>query len=648
MRIPIVVAAVLLTLTVAPASAQAPARDAARETAIEDQLTSIAPAAVPIFQSATRKLDEQDYAGASDLYRQVVVQAPTFTPALRRLGSTLIQTGQPQAGLELLNRAVAIERSPENLIALAQAIGFPEGDESASPPQREQALAYAKEATALRGTAEDASYPALVAMLALSLEKLPDARTALVSLQADHPDALLTHYVGAIVAAVDGEWQIAEREVLRARELGLPPEEVERVLASGVRTWARVWRSARLAGYGLVMCAAGLVVLVIAGRGLSAATLRSVEAPAADEQAQSSQLLLRRVYRGLIQTAGVYYYLSLPFVVILVIGGAAAVFYGFLLIGRIPVQLVAVLAIGAVVTVYRMVQSIFVKVDATDPGRSLEVTEAPGLWSLTRAVAEQVGTRVIDDIRVTPGTELAVYERGTRHERVQDQACRTLILGVGLLNGFRQGAFRAVLAHEYGHFAHRDTAGGDVALRVRQDMMKFTVAMVHHGQAVWWNPAFQFLRAYDFLFRRISDGAARLQEVMADRVAAQQYGAAPFEEGLRHVIRASIEFHAAANLEIQHALDGRRAVRNLYALDPPKSEDVERQVEEAISRPTTEDDSHPGPLDRFRLVGRVSGAAFDANPATVWELFADREALTREMTAAIDAQVQGAAADATP
>jgi hypothetical protein len=294
-----------------------------------------------------------------------------------------------------------------------------------------------------------------------------------------------------------------------------------------------------------------------------------------------------------------------------------------------------------------MVQSLFVKVDASDPGRSLEVTEAPGLWTLTRAVAEQVGTRAIDDIRVTPGTELAVYERGTRRERAQDQACRTLILGVGLLNGFRQGAFRAVLAHEYGHFAHRDTAGGDVALRVRQDMMKFAVAMAQHGQAVWWNLAFQFLRVYDFLFRRISHGATRLQEVLADRVAAQKYGAAPFEEGLRHVIRASIEFHTAAGLEVQHALNRRRAVQNVYALEPPKSADVERQVGEAISRPTTEDDTHPGPLDRFRLVSRVSGAAVDVDPAMVWALFSDREALTREMTAAIDAHVRAATADAT-
>jgi hypothetical protein len=72
-----------------------------------------------------------------------------------------------------------------------------------------------------------------------------------------------------------------------------------------------------------------------------------------------------------------------------------------------------------------------------------------------------------------------------------------------------------VLAHEYGHLAHSDTAGGDVALRVNLDMMKFAFAMARARHAVWWNIGFQFLRLYHVLFRRISYGATWLQEVLA-------------------------------------------------------------------------------------------------------------------------------------
>jgi Zn-dependent protease with chaperone function len=285
-----------------------------------------------------------------------------------------------------------------------------------------------------------------------------------------------------------------------------------------------------------------------------------------------------------------------------------------------------------------MLQSLFIKVSGDDPGRTLEQVEAPALWALACEVADSVGTRPVDEIRITPGTEMAVYERGSASERRRDVAHRVLVLGVGLVNGFHQGAFRAVLAHEYGHFAHRDTAGGDVALRVRRDMTMFAIALYQRGQAVWWNLAFQFLRVYDFLFRRISHGAIRLQEVLADRMAAHAYGPAAFEEGLRHVIARSVEFETAVTAELRSAAHSKRPVRNLYALSPlPKlaSMEVEKKIADAISRPTTEDDTHPGPSDRFRLVREVryDGAPQDSTP--VWDLFAGRHQLTGEMSAAV-------------
>jgi Zn-dependent protease with chaperone function len=233
-----------------------------------------------------------------------------------------------------------------------------------------------------------------------------------------------------------------------------------------------------------------------------------------------------------------------------------------------------------------------------------------------------------------------VYERGSPRERVEDRARRILILGVGLLNGFRQSAFRAVLAHEYGHFSHRDTAGGDVALRVRQDMMKFANAMAQHGQAVWWNVAFHFLRLYDFLYRRISHGATRLQEVLADRVAARMYGPAHFEEGLRHVIHRGIEFDAAADLEIRRALHARRSIANLYTLSISPDKDVEGRVSDALGRTTSEDDTHPAPMDRFRLVNGVVSTYQPQDSGMVWDLFTDPTALTTEMTATISQRVK--------
>ena len=226
--------------------------------------------------------------------------------------------------------------------------------------------------------------------------------------------------------------------------------------------------------------------------------------------------------------------------------------------------------------------------------------------------------------------------------------------GAGVLEGFEQGAFRAVLAHEYGHFAHRDTAGGDVALRVRHGMMNFAIALAKAGFAVWWNLAFQFLRLYDLLFRRISHGATRLQEVLADRVAIQHYGLEAFRNGLTHVIRRSILFHKLANDEIQLALRQQRFLSNLYSVaapsDPAAVSGLEQQVMKELQAKTTEDNTHPSPQDRFRLGERIHSSAVYRADGYVWQLFRDPPALMAEMTSLVSqrvcaAQGPGAAVD---
>ena len=210
-----------------------------------------------------------------------------------------------------------------------------------------------------------------------------------------------------------------------------------------------------------------------------------------------------------------------------------------------------------------------------------------------------------------------------------------------MLNDFKQNGFRAVLAHEYGHFTNRDTAGGDVAIRVSNDMMKFAHAMIASQQASVFNVAFQFLRIYHFIFRRISHGATRLQEVLADRVAALKYGPLAFEEGLTHVVRKSVEFHHLAAKEIDACVEARRALQNLYELRVDQNPDLQQEIEGSLNRETSEDDTHPCPNDRFRLTRKIAGA--NELPATgmVWDLFKNREALTNEMTSLIQTEVQG-------
>ena len=622
----------LLATTALTLAAQTPNRDTEQERAIWEELHSIAPDAVEDFKAGTIAMDSGDHDEAIRRYEAVRNVVPKFDHVLRRLGYALVAKGEVDRGFELLEMALRIRRSPENLLGLARTLAYPRESVEGSHEQKSRALALAKEADRVPKTGDDSDYKIMVGQLALELEKIDDFRNATEQLVAKYPDLMVTHYFNAILAAIDEKWITAESEIKKAESMGLSHEVAQRFLDSGVQTRATVWHYLIYALCLVALWIVGLGLLFLVGKLMSRKTLRSIESGDPNASATSSDITLRKWYRILINLAGFYYYISIPVVIFLVILVAAAITYGFFMAGRIPIKLVAILCIGALVTVYKMIRSLFIKIESEDPGRSLSYEEAPGLWDLARTVAAAVGTRAVDEIRITPGTDLAVYEKGSFRERTNDKAKRILIVGGGVLNDFEQTGFRAVLAHEYGHFSHRDTAGGDLAIRVNADMMKFAHAMMLSGQAVWWNVAFHFLRIYHFIFRRISHGATRLQEVLADRVAAKMYGPKAFEQGLTHVVRKAVEFEYLASKEINESTNSRRALQNLYELQPTDNPDLEEEIKQSLSRKTSEDDTHPSPTDRFRFTSRIVTTGEQSVSGKVWDLFKDREGLTSEMT----------------
>ncbi len=615
-----------------------PARDQAPEAAILADLAAIAPGVVDDFVSATEAMDLDDHAAAAAGFERVLAAAPDFDPALRRLGLSLIRGGRRAEGLVRLERALELNRSAANLSGLAAGLlNEEEGEDPLTAGVIQLAGEMAKEAAALDPADP---YPLfLLAQVAMNLQDLDLLRHTVGQLRASHDDLMPTHYLGAVLAASEGDWSLAETEIRHAGRLGLPEEQVHDFLAAGVSTRASAWRWARYATVATVVWIAGLLVLFGAGRLLSDLTLRSVAGDDPNVEVAGNVRRLRSLYRRVVTVAGVYWYLSLPFVALIVIGLTASVFYGFAMIGHIPVKIAAILGIGALVSVWAIVRSLFVRVTDEDPGDAVTPDDAPGLWQLAREVAAEVGTRPVDEIWLTPGTEVAVFERGDLRSRLRDTARRALILGAGVLDGFDQNALRAVLAHEYGHFSHRDTAGGDVALRVQRGMFRFVVALAQSGFAVWWNLAFQFVRFYDLLFRRVSHGAIRLQEVLADRVAIQRYGMDAFRDGLTHIIRRSIEFDALANREFQAAGEAQRPLANLYELsvpdDPQYRAEIQQLIDRALNAETTADDSHPSPKDRFRLGERIRSTSPPASQGAAWQLFANAAAIKARLHEAI-------------
>lgn len=624
-------------------------RDMAKEEKHWQELQKTAPDAVEKFKAATEALDQGNYAESAKLYNEVLEKSPEFQPALRRAGYALVGLGKRDEGMKLAQKAVDLERSPDNLISLASVVADQSGNYKPTQAEYGRALALSKEAMNKSTDPDDPSYALLVADFSLSAERLDDFNSAVNTLKNKFPDHPGTHYFYGIKAANDGDFSTAETEIKKAEQLGMPAENARQTLAliqqakneSGYWIWDYFYYALYLIGAWI----AGLISLFIVGKILSAKMLHSVENSDPNDITGGGQAGLKKVYRYIIGIAGAYYFISQPIVMFLVIALMAAVLLFFLWIGQIPVKLLLIIGFVGLATVFYMLKSFFVRAKTEDPGRALTESEAPELWALARDVAKDLNTRPVNEIRIMPGTELAVYERGGLRQRMQDNAERILILGTAVLNDFNQNAFRAVLAHEYGHFSNRDTAGGDTALRVNNHIAQLAFTMAAGGTATFYNVAFQFLRIYHFLFRRITHGATRLQEILADRVAVHLYGADAFKEGLTHVIRREVEFNHVAEGEINTAFKLNRAMQNLYELsvqDERIKGDLQKQSDEIINRPTTEDDTHPSPQDRFKLAARITSRECAPISGQVWDLFSDRAALTKEMNDLLERQIRAA------
>jgi Zn-dependent protease with chaperone function len=625
---------IIVLMVCTQVQAKAPVRDRQKEEKIEKQLEAIDPSLVQTFKEATVAMDKQNYKLADSLYAIVSAKAPTFDPALRRHGSIQLSFGNTKEGIDLCKKAIEVNRSAYNLISLAE--GYLTSKDTTKFYEAQQLFLEAIKLP----NGEDIEILAEAVQASLQINDITTAKEVLEKLKAKYPNEMFTHYYTGIILAYGEQWKEAKKEILKAQEKGLPQEEVDRILNLGINNEVLKINAFIYFGAIVAIWVLGLLLLFLIGKLFSSATLKAIENNQLETSSVKPGGWLRSGYKTLINVGGFYYYISLPVILILVVALTAGIIYLFLLAGTIPIKLVAILVIGAVVTIYNMIRSLLLKVNYTDPGRELKKEEAPKLFSLTDEVAQIMRTRPIEEIRITPLTDLAVYEKGTRRAKMNDEGKRILILGTAVLKDFKKGDFKAVLAHEYGHFTHRDTAGGEVAFRVQNDITKYFIALYNAQQNTVWNVAFHFLRLYNFIFLRISHGATRLQEVLADRVAAETFGVPSFVNGLTHVIKRQIEFGKYADVEIEEAIALKRPINNLYELKGDHNATIEEELHKLINSKTTEDDTHPSPADRFRYIEGIKTVNIVEDDSLVSDLFEDWNALTEEMTKTIDARIE--------
>jgi Zn-dependent protease with chaperone function len=403
-------------------------------------------------------------------------------------------------------------------------------------------------------------------------------------------------------------------------------------------------RAARLLGAAVLGWLLLLGVLLGAGLALSRATLHALASRPTEAVVTPAERRLRSVYRGVLWAASAYYYVSLPLLAVVVVATMGGIIWAIMAMGWIAPKLFLLLAFFGITSLAAIGKSVLVRGKEGDPGEALDLAAHPALRRALDEVAARIGTRPVDRVFMTPFTEIAVFDRGGLATQLRGSSDRCLILGAGVLDGMRVRPFKAILAHEYGHFHNEDTAGGGLALAVRRSLSAMTMQLVARRAASHLNPAWWFVRGFWRAFLGISQGASRLQEVLADRWAAFAYGPSAFEQGLRHVVERAVRFDAHLSATIEEVVKTKSALPNLYAFAPssPKpAGDIETAIAAALGKKPSPYDSHPCPEDRLakvRALGVPAEGAAVATPeddADAWSLFTDRAALEARMTAEV-------------
>jgi Zn-dependent protease with chaperone function len=599
--------------------------------------------AAELFARARQATDGNDLNTAAELYTRVRERDPWFSHATRRLCGVERLRGNGDSAVALCREAFKADPSPANESALALAILTRHEESRADDVQ--EAYGHARNAA---GQEPGDGYAQLVlCQCAIAAKELRVLESCAANLRQIDPGTPSTLFFSAIDQASRGRLDEAQADLDRARALGLGDDAYRSTSRAINDARSPLDRYGGIAWRSLFGWLGGLALLLGTGAILSRLTLAAISRVPREPggHARGIDAALRRTYRVVLWLTCGYYYASLPVVALVVLAGGGGLIYLCFAVGRIPIKLVLIALLFVVWSLVAIARSVFVRVRDEDPGEQLDLLEHPRLRAVLDEVAARIGTRPVDAVYVTPGTDIAVLERGGLLRQLRGNSQRCLVLGAGVLDGMRVHELKAILAHEYGHFHNEDTAGGGFALSVRRSVLTMAIHLAQRGVASPFNPAWWFVRGFHAVFLRVSQGASRLQEVLADRWAAFAYGPAAFRRGLTHVVQRSVCFNAHMSATLEEAVKDKRPLLNAYAFAPQKPVDakkIEEAVQEAMNRAASPYDSHPRPADRIEWVERLAAAAppesaEDAGDA--WGLLASREAIENRMTQVVRANL---------
>lgn len=236
------------------------------------------------------------------------------------------------------------------------------------------------------------------------------------------------------------------------------------------------------------------------------------------------------------------------------------------------------------------------------PGPALTAAEHPRLFEEIAGVAQATRQEMPSEVYLVHDVNAWVMQRGGL---MGFGSRRVMGLGLPLMQLLTRSQFRAVLAHEFGHYHGGDTRLGPLVYRTRSAIGR-TLSSLAAAEGEGSVLQLPFLW-YGKMFLRITHAVSRRQEFVADELAARAIGSKPLADGLRtvHGAAPAFEYYWAGECEPvlgagfrPPLLEGFRH----YLLTRQVSEAIGRQLEEEMQGKGNPYDTHPPLAERIRAV----------------------------------------------
>lgn len=266
------------------------------------------------------------------------------------------------------------------------------------------------------------------------------------------------------------------------------------------------------------------------------------------------------------------------------------------------------------------------------PGPVLTREQHPRLFTELESVAQSVNQAMPAEVYLVPDVNAWVAQRGGI---MGFGSRRVMGLGLPLMRMLTRSQFRAVLAHEFGHYHGGDTKLGPWIYKTRGAIGRTIGTLgddsLLHFPFLWYGKG----------FLRITHAISRQQEFVADELAARAVGSQALIGGLRTIHGVAPAFNAYWYNECAPVLSA--------GYRPPLTDGFQRfvetrQIAEAITKQVDEEmkegkvdpyDTHPPLKERIAAVEHLPAGDPGPEDPPATTLLTDMAALEEQLLASL-------------